>query len=119
MNDPDRHDRLRNMTGIADCYHHQFRQAMDELYRDGILGPQNKAVTESFLGLLDHAGEVRGFDHALKLFFDSLTPENRWILHRPALFREWAGLARRFGAAKTFMGIRFFEIWARDRKSVV
>jgi von Willebrand factor type A domain len=114
MTDLDPHKLSRHMTGIAGCYHHQFESVMDELFREGILGPGNQSVTESFFSLLHHAGAINGFDHALKLFFDSLSPENRWILHRPALFKDWADLAPRFGAAKTFMGIRYFEIWSRQ-----
>ncbi len=102
---------LRSVTwGYRDI----FQNAIDELLREGHLGPQRQEVTREFFGLLKQA-DRSCFDHVLKQFLGALRPGNRWILGLPGLFSDLVELGGLLAGSKLYYGIRFFEAIAEGR----
>ncbi|NBB95970.1 MAG: VWA domain-containing protein [Planctomycetes bacterium] len=100
---------LRDVTwGYRDV----FAQAIEDLFAEGRLGPQQQAVTGKFFELLRQADQSC-FDHVLCQFLRALNPANRWIMDLPSLFAEVVDLGGSLAESKLYHGTRFFETLAR------
>lgn len=100
---------LRNVTW---GYQEIFRERIDALYRQGLLGENNPGVTQRFYEVLAHSDKST-FDSVLKSFLDAIGGENRWLLRLPRLFEHWCTLGLRITAARHFLGMKFFDACGR------
>ena len=89
-------------------YREIFREAIDGLFRDGVIGPERRAVTAKFFDLLKQADQNR-FDHVLKEFLGALNPRTRWLIDLPGLFGDITGLGGELARSKLYHGTRFFK----------
>jgi len=94
-------------------YRDIFRNAIDQLYAEKLLGEENNASTEIFFSLLKKTDNNHCFDHVLKNFIQSLNIQNNWIMRNPALFSNWADLGAKLAEEKTYLGLSYFEIWGK------
>jgi len=102
----------RALDGISPGYQLAFKQAAGALVRKEILGTNNPVVTRVLAKTLAQAARDRRLEPLLSKFFQSLTPDNRWLLRHPTLMQSWSELAAALGCAKTYMGVRYMELWA-------
>ena len=94
-------------------YRDLFRRKIEELFAENLLGELNREVTPLFFKMLNQADSTC-FDHVLKCFLNSLTPENKWIMTMPALFEDWCGLGCELAREHLYMGERYFYAWRRN-----
>jgi nitric oxide reductase activation protein len=92
-------------------YRDIFADAIEELFRQGCLGPQRSRVTGKFFELLRRSDRMC-FDHVLHQFLGALNPANRWIMDLPGIFGELVDLGGSLAGSRLYCGIRFFETLA-------
>ena len=101
---------LRSVTwGYRDI----FEKSIEELFRQGLLGPERREVTSKFFELLKQSDQGC-FDYVLRKFLGALSPANRWIMDLPGVFSDLVELGGSLAGSKLYHGIRFFEILASD-----
>ncbi len=100
------------LEGVSSGYQVAFKQATDDLVRKDILGPNNPESTRVLEKMLADAIRDRALEHVLSKLFLSLTPENQWLLRNPSLLQSWVEVASGLGRTKTYMGVRYVELWA-------
>jgi hypothetical protein len=103
-------DRYHGFSLKSVCwgYREIFRQTLDGLFREGVVGPDRREVTATVFGLLKQA-DRNHFDHVLKEFLGALNPDTRWLVDLPGLFADLVELGSSFAHDKLHYGIRFFE----------
>lgn len=89
-------------------YQEIFRRRIEDLYRQGLLGDNNPAVTRHFAEVLNHSDKST-FDSVLKSFLDALGGRYRWMLRIPRLFERWCALGLRLAGIRHFLGMKFFD----------
>jgi len=101
---------LRSVTwGYRDI----FEKSIEELFRQGLLGPERREVTSTFFELLKQSDQSC-FDYVLRKFLGALNPANHWIMDLPGVFSGLVELGGALAQSKLFHGIRVFEILASD-----
>jgi hypothetical protein len=90
-------------------YRDIFQNAIEGLYRDGLLGEGKENVTKDFFALLKNADKCC-YDHVLKEFLCSLNPRTRWVLDIPSVFSDVTETGRLLSEHKIYHGIGFFKI---------
>lgn len=106
-----------DLRSVTWGYRDLFRRKIEELFAENLLGELNREVTPIFFGMLKQADSTC-FDHVLKCFLNSLTPENKWIMTMPALFEDWCGLGCELAREHLYMGERYFYAWRRNALGV-
>ncbi|MCA1809638.1 MAG: VWA domain-containing protein [Lentisphaerae bacterium] len=108
---PDKADLYQgfSLKSVTWGYRQIFADTIDELFRQGCLGPQRREVTGKFFELLKLADQSC-FDHVLRQFLGALTPHNRWIMDLPGIFTDLVDQGASLATGKFHQGIRFFEI---------
>ncbi|MBN1582118.1 MAG: hypothetical protein JXA89_15550 [Anaerolineae bacterium] len=104
-------DRYQGFSLRSVCwgYRDVFAQAIERLFIEGVLGPQQESVTAHFFTLLKLADQ-QGFDHVLRQFIGALRPENRWMMQLPGIFADLTELGASLGQARLYHGTRYFEL---------
>lgn len=95
-------------------YQEIFRQRIEGLVRQGLLGESNPAVTQQLADVLAHSDKST-FDSVLKSFLDALGGQYRWLLRIPRLFERWCALGMRMAAVRHFLGMKFFDACGEGR----
>ncbi|MFW5803048.1 MAG: nitric oxide reductase activation protein NorD [Verrucomicrobiota bacterium] len=95
-------------------YQEIFRSRLEDLYRQGLLGESNPAVTRQFAEVLAHSDKST-FDSVLKSFLDALGGRYRWLLRIPRLFERWCSLGLRLASVRHFLGMKFFDACGEGR----
>ncbi len=102
-----------DLNSVTWGYRDIFKNFIDQLYRDKLLGENNQTSTDIFFRLLTHHQKTISHDHVLKNFLEALNSEHKWILKIPALFSDWTNLGTEFTRQKNHMGLAYFEIWGK------
>lgn len=109
--DPERYQGF-SLRSVTWGYREVFAQTIEELFREGYLGPQRPEVTDAFFGLLKEADQGC-FDYLLRQFLGALGPANRWLLDLPGIFVDVVETGTSLAKEKLNHGIRFFETLAK------
>jgi len=99
-----------DLRDVSWGYQQIFAEAIDELRREGAIGPQREKATRVFFDMLRRA-TAGTFDHALKEFLGALNRRTKWILELPGIFEDFCRLGRELSAEKLSRGITFFRLW--------
>ncbi|MFW6062127.1 MAG: hypothetical protein ACOC93_04890, partial [Planctomycetota bacterium] len=100
-----------SLRSVTWGYRHIFAETIEELFRQGRLGPERQQVTRAFFELLKRADQTC-FDHVLQKFLGALRPENRWIMDLPGIFTDVVDLGHTLAESRMAHGVRFFETLA-------
>jgi hypothetical protein len=100
-----------SLGGVTWGYRETFQQVIEELFRQGKLGPGRQQVTERFFELLKQSDQGC-FDHVLHQFLGAMSPQNRWILDLPGIFADLVDLGASLAQSRLYFGIRFFQTLA-------
>jgi len=100
-----------SLRSVTWGYRDTFAKAIEELFRQGCLGPGRREVTSRFFELLKRSDQSC-FDHVLRQFLGALSPRNRWIMDLPGVFADLVDLGGTLAGSKLYYGIRFFETLA-------
>ncbi len=100
-----------SLRSVTWGYREIFSETIEELFREGILGPQRREVTGKFFELLKRSDQSC-FDHVLRQFLGALSPGNRWIMDLPGVFADLVELGAALAEDRLYHGIRFFETLA-------
>ncbi len=95
-------------------YREQFRAILDSLHRKGILTDDPEQCAALFKPLVRPDMPV-GSEYVLKEFLAALDGKAGWLVRSPELLREWRRLGVLFAAEKTYLGRRYFQLWAEGR----
>ena len=98
-----------SLKGVCWGYRDVFERVISSLYDEGLLGPQNEAVTRQFFDLLKRS-ERNLFDHVLYDFLRALNPETRWIVSLPAIFADVTEMGCRLAESRIYYGTTFFRL---------
>jgi hypothetical protein len=101
-----------SLRSVTWGYREVFAQTIEELFREGYLGPERREVTAAFFALLKQADQGC-FDYLLRQFLGALGPANRWLLDLPGIFVDVVETGTALAKQKLNYGIRFFEILAK------
>ena len=101
-----------SLKSVCWGYREIFREAIESLFREGLIGPNRRQVTAAVFDLLRRADQSH-FDHVLKEFLGALSPRTRWLVELPGLFADVVELGGQLGRAKLHHGIGFFEALGR------
>lgn len=95
-------------------YQEIFRNRLEDLVRQGLLGDVNPAVTRQLAEVLAYSDKST-FDSVLKSFLDALGGRHRWLLRIPRLFERWCSLGLRLASVRHFLGMKFFDACGEGR----
>jgi len=98
-----------SLEGVGWGYRDVFQRVIGSLHDEGLLGPENEAVTRQFTDLLKRS-EGNLFDHVLYDFLRALNPETRWILSLPAIFADVTEVGCRLAESRIYYGTTFFRL---------
>ncbi len=98
-----------SLKGVCWGYRDVFERVISSLYDEGLLGPQNEAVTRQFFDLLKRS-ERNLFDHVLYDFLRALNPQTRWIVSLPAIFSDVTEMGCRLAESRIYYGTTFFRL---------
>jgi len=101
-----------SLRSVTWGYREIFQSAIEELFRQGYLGPQRQEVTGRFFALMKQADQSC-FDHVLRHFLGALNPANRWIMDVPAIFADVTQTGAALAHTRLYCGTRFFETLAQ------
>ena len=87
-----------SLKSVCWGYREIFREAIEGLFREGLIGPDRRQVTAAVFDLLRRADQSH-FDHVLKEFLGALNPRTRWLVELPGLFADVVELGGRLGRA--------------------
>ncbi len=93
-------------------YRKLFQDAIEQLRREGRIGPERREVTDRFFAFLAQS-QRRCFDHVVKEFLDALQPANRWVFDAPGLFSRVVDMGQRLADLKIHYGVTYFKILGR------
>ena len=99
-----------DLSRITWGYRQTFALAIEELERDGRIGPQHQEVTDTFFNLLRHQSGPH-FDHVLKEFLGALNRRTRWILDLPGVFEDFCDLGRQLADQRLSYALQYFRLW--------
>jgi hypothetical protein len=100
-----------SLDSVSWGYREIFAQAIEDLFRQGCLGPRRAAVTARFFELMKRSRQS-GYDHLLRQFLGALHPRNHWIMSAADVFRDVVETGAALAESRIGLGIRFFQALA-------
>jgi nitric oxide reductase activation protein len=98
-----------SLKSVCWGYRDLFRQSIENLLDDGLIGDDRREVTESFFGLLKQADQSC-YDHVLKRFLGAINPGTEWLFDLPGIFTDVVETGHMLAAEKPHYGVTFFEV---------
>lgn len=98
-----------SLKNVCWGYRDLFRQTIERLFAEGLIGEDRRDVTEHFFALLKQADQSC-YDHVLKRFLGAINPGTHWIFDLPGSFGDVVETGHLLAAAKPHYGVTFFEV---------
>lgn len=98
-----------SLKSVCWGYRDLFRQTIERLFAEGLIGGEKREVTERFFSLLKQADQSC-YDHVLKRFLGAINPGTHWIFDLPGSFGDIVETGHLLAAEKPHYGVTFFEV---------
>jgi Mg-chelatase subunit ChlD len=98
-----------SLKSVCWGYRDLFRQNIEQMLAQGLIGDDRREVTESFFDLLKRADQSC-YDHVLKRFLGAISPSTEWLFDLPGIFTDVVETGHMFAAEKPHYGVTFFDV---------
>ena len=98
-----------SLRSVCWGYRDIFRNTIEGLFDQGLLGAEREEVSRQFFELLKNADQSC-FDHVLKEFLGAMNPRTRWLMDLPGIFADVTDLGRQLAESRLYYGISYFRL---------
>lgn len=93
-------------------YREVFRNAIDSLFAQGLIGDHRPETTAQFFAALNRS-DLTCYDHVLREFLGSIHPSTYWVFGSPSLISDLTETGHRFSREKTSFGLGFYRTFGK------
>lgn len=97
-----------DLKSVCWGYRDIFRRTINDLLEQGMIGQDNRQVTDKFFETLKTTDQGC-FDHVVKDFLAALNPANQWLLSLPSIFSDIVDFGMELAESKLFYGSIYFQ----------